>query len=101
MDYFDDGEEVAVVASFRFNDLQVADELSIRYSGVTELTITAGDHDPVGPTRLGDLAEDEVLPNPTGASHELVFHGGRVWVVCRDLQAQRSSPTTSAENIAD
>lgn len=88
------------MVSFRFNDLQVADELSIRYLGVTELTIATGDHNPVGLTRLGDLAVDEVLPKPTGASHELIFHGGRVWIVCRDLQARWSSPAMAAENIA-
>lgn len=93
LDYVDDGEELAVVASFRFNELRVADELSIRYLDVSEFSITAGSHNPAGPTRLGDLAVDEVLPSPTGASHELMFHGGRIWVLCSDLQAVWSSPS--------
>lgn len=63
---FGDGEEVAVAVTFRFNELRVADELSIHYLGVCELSITTGGHNPASPTRLGGLAVDEEVAEQPG-----------------------------------
>lgn len=76
-----------LVLELQFNDLGVADRLTLTYDGVRSLRLDTEDEKPVGETRLGDLLLDEVLPHPLGMSHELAFHGGRIVVTAADLQA--------------
>ena len=63
-----------------------------RTQQIRELSIETADRNPIGPTRLGALMLDEILPVERGVSHELAFHGGRVRVLCADLNAVWSPP---------
>lgn len=83
----DDG--VSLVLGFSFNDLAAVEDLEVAYSGVREFEIKATVRNPSG---LWDMMLDEVMPHEEGASHEMVFMGGRVWVVCRDLEARWLQP---------
>jgi hypothetical protein len=71
--------------------------LSIRYDGVTSVSIVADDFSsnrrvwPESP-RLGDLQLDEILPMADGCSHEMKFTGGSITITCEDLHAEWASP---------
>lgn len=54
-------------------------EFVLRYDGVSHLQLD-GD-------QVGGLLVDELLPHAAGVSHELVFFGGTITVVARDLTA--------------
>ncbi|MEV0949665.1 hypothetical protein [Promicromonospora sp. NPDC050249] len=54
-------------------------EFVLRYDGVSRIELD-GDQD-------GGLLVDELLPHADGVSHELVFRGGTITVVARDLTA--------------
>ncbi|MEO3810871.1 hypothetical protein ABGB17_17870 [Sphaerisporangium sp. B11E5] len=60
--------------------------LKLRYADVTKLVV---DHAARGPEpkMLGNLLLDEIVPAPQGCSHELIFTGGSVLIVCADLEA--------------
>jgi len=73
----DTGEDLQLTLNFKYNDLPSL-KLQIHYTGVTSFEITTRDRNPVGPTRLGDMILDEVLPVDGGASHEMAHRGGTV-----------------------
>ncbi len=62
------------------------EDLTIRYVGVTSVTMTpAGDDLDV--THLQDLILDEVLPSEHGCTHELACLAGSLTITCKDLVA--------------
>lgn len=100
--YFDDGDEVRVELGLRFNDLGRAPELSVVYRDVAEFRIdVAAGQSNRGRRRLGVLMLDEILPCEQGASHELVFRAGSVWVVCADLEAEWTVPSPPSAQTAE
>ncbi|MBT2393102.1 hypothetical protein ACFO9E_29810 [Streptomyces maoxianensis] len=64
------------------------DVLTIRYSGVSSVEITADDGGPVEPSDFNTVRLDEVLPHEAGCSHELRLTSGTVRIVCADLTAE-------------
>lgn len=92
VDYADDGTAIKIEFRLRFNALNAVDELLITYAGLRSLTWETVDDNPIGPTRLGDLILDEILPHEQGVSHEWVFRGGSISVTAADLTARWISP---------
>ena len=82
-----DAGELNVETRFEPNEWKHDASLRITYEQVSSLNIATSDKAPVGPTRLGSLILDELLPHDDGVSHEIVFHGGTLTIVCRDLKA--------------
>jgi hypothetical protein len=60
--------------------------LKISYSNVVRFVTEFHSKGPE-PKALGNLMLDEILPNPSGCSHELVFTGGSMHIICSDLEA--------------
>ncbi|WP_198284931.1 hypothetical protein [Saccharomonospora cyanea] len=70
---------------FRHNCWKHEEDLSIRYVGVSSLSL-----DPVDTsdwTSFRAVTLDEILPHEHGCSHEIGFLGGSLTVVGRDLTA--------------
>lgn len=59
--------------------------MTIRYRGVSDVRVEAGNGDPEW--RLAGLRLDEILPNERGCTHELAFIQGSIKVTCVDLEA--------------
>ncbi|MGW6981868.1 hypothetical protein ACWGE1_20895 [Streptomyces sp. NPDC054932] len=68
--------------------------LTIRYSGVGHVEITADDGGAVELSDFNSVRLDEVLPHEAGCTHELRLTTGTVRIVCADLMAEWA-PTTS------
>ncbi|MFI8895423.1 hypothetical protein [Streptomyces paradoxus] len=60
--------------------------LRIQYSDVQRFSVDVAETDGTLP-RLGDLQLDEILPHPSGMSHEIAFTCGSIIVVAADLLA--------------
>ncbi|GAA1082084.1 hypothetical protein [Nocardiopsis composta] len=60
--------------------------LTIAYSEVTGFSVESRDGD--GLVGLGDVMLDEVLPAPSGCTHEIAFFTGRIMIACADLSAE-------------
>ena len=71
LSYLDRRFSLSVEAKFWFNEHREVDELAIHYRAVRSVVIETKDEKPIGPTRLGDLMLDEILPYDLGVSHEL------------------------------
>lgn len=95
--YVDEDDAVSVTLDLRFNDLGLADELRIVYRSVSEFALRVDDRRGRGLKRLSDLILDEILPTERGASHEIAFCAGTIWVVCEDLEAIWSAPSEQQE----
>jgi hypothetical protein len=78
------GEE-EVEVEFQHNCWKHDQDLLIRYSGVSSLTVDPADED--RGTDLGAVILDEILPYGDGCSHEIACWDGTLTIVCRDLQA--------------
>jgi hypothetical protein len=89
--------ELALELSLAPNRFKHHSGLSIRYDGVSSVSIDADELDsnrrvwPESP-RLGDLQLDEILPTTDGCSHEIKFTGGSITIVCKDLHAEWDPP---------
>jgi hypothetical protein len=66
--------------------------LVVRYLGLHRLTVEAGQAPPAGPTRLGSVVIDEIVPDAHGCRHEIACTGGTVVVVAADLEASWRVP---------
>ncbi|MEI5136007.1 hypothetical protein RB199_32125 [Streptomyces libani] len=78
-------EEPDAEAHFRHNCWKHDEDLTIRYTDVTDFRIGI----PHGPASEdpGTVILDEILPHEDGCSHEVAFRPGTLYVVCRDLTA--------------
>ena len=69
--------------SFRHNCWKHDDDLTIRYNGVSHLTM-----DPSGEVaQLQDVMLDEILPDEQGCKHEIACISGSLIITCKDLSA--------------
>ncbi|MCI3270050.1 hypothetical protein [Streptomyces cylindrosporus] len=82
----DDQGEIALEFSLTPNEWKHESGLRIRYSDVQSFRVDTQEPDGMLP-RLGALQLDEVLPHPSGMSHEISFTCGSVLVVAADLAA--------------
>lgn len=82
------GSELGLEIHFDPNKWKHDAALAIAYEQVSSVVMSATGSGPVGPTLLGSVILDEVLPHSGGVSHELAFHGGTLKIVCRDLKAR-------------
>ncbi|MGW7466678.1 hypothetical protein ACWGJT_18725 [Streptomyces xantholiticus] len=67
------------------------DALTIRYTGVKSVQITADDGGPIELSDFNSVRLDEVLPDDAGCSHELKLTTATVRIVCADLRAEWAS----------
>jgi hypothetical protein len=68
--------------------------LTIRYSGVSSVEITADDGGHLELSDFNNVRLDEVFPHEAGCTHELRLTTGTVRIVCADLVAEWA-PMTS------
>ncbi|NEC87989.1 hypothetical protein [Streptomyces sp. SID12501] len=82
-----DGEGLIALEVFlEPNEWKHVGGLRIRYSDVRALDVSTKESDGML-ARLGSLQLDEVLPHPSGFSHEIAFTCGSVAIVAADLVA--------------
>jgi hypothetical protein len=82
-----DGQgEISLELLLTPNEWKHESGLRIRYAQVQSFRVDAAESDGTLP-RLGDLQLDEVLPHPSGMTHEIAFTSGAIFVVAADLVA--------------
>ncbi|MEY9211656.1 hypothetical protein NI17_009350 [Thermobifida halotolerans] len=82
----DDQGQITLEFILTPNEWKHESGLCIRYSDVQSFRTDAEESDGTLP-RLGALQLDEVLPHPSGTSHEISFTCGSILVVAADLVA--------------
>jgi hypothetical protein len=84
--------QLGLIVDFEANRFKHDARLVIRYDDVTrfDVQVASLDEGRIWPEsrRLGDLQLDEILPTPSGCSHEVRMTGGVMVVECRDLRAK-------------
>lgn len=81
-----DEDGVWVELGLRHNCWKHDEDLTIRYHGVYQLTISAPGQRSDW-TLLGPVILDEILPDGRGCTHEIACLGGSITVACQDLAA--------------
>lgn len=83
----DDERVVSLVIDFLPNPYKHEQRLRIEYTDVAEYSLSVDEKEAQSLFRLDGVRLDEVLPHQHGASHEIAFNRGRIWVVAADLVA--------------
>lgn len=82
----DEQGEVSLELLLTPNEWKHESGLRLRYTRIESFHVDTTESDGTLP-RLGDLQRDEVLPHPSGLTHEIAFTSGTVHVVAADLVA--------------
>ncbi|MQY03865.1 hypothetical protein [Actinomadura macrotermitis] len=86
---FGDGPRPGLTVRLTPNGWTQTEALVIEYSGVSAFSLEVEDQsEEEYPQGLDRVLLDELLPAPSGCTHEIRFTGGCLLVACADLQAR-------------